>query len=182
MRKLYYLYCVFLLSFTSCAEQQDFDQAKDLEIITDISGPLLFIASPESFINEATTVNFISQNINFDGFNSKVFSERVLSGYLTFQVENSTSKQLDFTIDFLDEAGNILDTEFFSIPAAPPSVLIERELYYGPPSGRSIEIIKNTSSFQLSAVNNSGNTSVATSDAPRVVFRSSGSFKMRLIE
>ena len=180
--RIRYLYFFCLILLTSCIEEQDFDQAKDLEIITDISGPILYVESPENLINDATDSNFISQNINFDGFNAAIFSDRVISGSLNFQIENTTSKQIDFTLDFLDDADTVIDSEFFSIPAAPPTVVINREIFYGPPSGRSIDIIKNTSSFQLSAVNNSGNTSVSNDNEPKVIFRSSGNFKLRLVE
>tara|TARA_R110002051_G_scaffold107681_4_gene180601 strand:+ start:4730 stop:5284 length:555 start_codon:yes stop_codon:yes gene_type:complete len=177
-----YLYSLCLILIASCSEKQDFDQAKDLEIITDVSGPILYIESPESLINDVNESNFITQNVNFDGFNSDVFSKRVISGSLKFQIENTTSKQLDFTIDFLDNTGSVLDSEFFSISASPPTIVIDREIFYGLPSGRSIEIIKNTSSFQLTAINNSGNTSTSNNNDPKVVFRSSGSFKLNLIE
>tara|TARA_R110000868_G_scaffold86347_9_gene242287 strand:+ start:16095 stop:16652 length:558 start_codon:yes stop_codon:yes gene_type:complete len=177
---LYYFICLFF--FSSCSDKQDFDQAKDLEIITDVSGPIVYIESTEALINSIPAPSFLTQNINFDGFETNLFSDKVISGSITFQIENTTSKQVDLTVDLLDDAGNILDTEFFSINASPPAVLINREIFYGSPSGRSIDIVKNTSSILLSFVNNSGNTSVSNLPEPKVIFRSIGSFKLRVIE
>jgi hypothetical protein len=175
-------YFIYLFLFTACSDVQNFDQAKDLDIITDVSGPILYLESTEALINDTPTASFLNQNINFDAFNSDLFADKVISGSLIFQIENTSSKQLNLTVDLLDDAGVILDSEFFSINAAPPAVLIDREVFYGPPSGRSIDIIKNLSSIQLSFVNNSGNISVSNLPEPKVIFRSSGSFKLRIIE
>tara|TARA_R110002050_G_scaffold18755_7_gene54456 strand:- start:16446 stop:16991 length:546 start_codon:yes stop_codon:yes gene_type:complete len=175
---IYYFIC--LLFFSSCSEKPDFNQAKDLEIITDVSGSILYIESTEALINSTPMPGFLTQNINFDGFEDDLFSDKVISGSITFQLENTTSKQLDLTVDFLDAAGNSIDSEFFSINAAPPSVTVNREVFYGPPSGKSIEIIKNISSIQLSFINNSGNASVSNLSSPKVIFLSSGSFKWKV--
>ncbi len=182
MRKSSAFYINCLLLFFSCTEKQDFDQVKDLEIITNVSGPIVYLESTEAFINNTTIPNFLTQNMNFDIFETNFVADRIISGSITFQIENTTSKELALTIDFLDKAGSIIDSEFFLINAAPPLVAIRREIFYGPPSERSIEIVKNISGFQLGFVNNSGTTSVSSLPLPKVVIKSMGSFKLALIE
>lgn len=171
-----------LILLVSCSEEQDFDQYKDLDIITDASGPVLYVESTEDLINLMTTPNFPPQKVNFDGFKTNFFADRVISGTVDFQIENTTSKQLEVTVDFLNDADDVIDSRVVLVPAAPPSVIINENFEYGPPSGSSIEIIKNVSSIQLSVVNFSGNTSVSSLPDPKVIFRSSASFKLRVIK
>lgn len=168
-----------LLAITACSDEQDFDQARDLEVISDVSGPVLYFESTEDLINSSP---IITQNVNFDGFNSELFSDRVISGFLTFQIENTTSKQLDIRVEFLNEAGNLLDVETFLVDAAPPAVIEDREVFYGTATGKSIDIIKSTSSFLIIFTNNSGSTSVSSLSDPKLIFRSSASFKLRVVK
>lgn len=171
-------YFFWLLTILACSDAQNFDQAKDLEVITEATGPMVYLETTEDLIN---TSGGVSQNIDFNGFNVDLFADRVISGSIIFQLENSTSKQLDVRIDFLDEGGNTLDFELFSLNPAPPTVISDYEVFYGPPSGKSIDILKNTSSFQISILNNSGNTSVSSLPDPKLIFRSSASFKLRVL-
>ncbi|QXP54080.1 hypothetical protein [Cellulophaga sp. HaHa_2_1] len=170
---------LLLVVISACSDEQDFDQARDLDVITDATGPVLYLESTEDLINASPV---ISQNINFDGFNSELFSDRVISGSLTFQIENSTSKQLDIRVIFLNEAGSPLDVVNFSTAEAPPIDIIDTEIFYGTAAGKSIDIIKSTSSLQVIFTNNSGSTSVSSLPDPKLIFRSSASFKLRVIE
>jgi len=172
---------ICFLSIFSCSDEQDFDQARVLEVIPDISGSVIYLETTETAINAISPAP-ISQNINFDGFASGFFSDRVISGFLKFQFDNTTSKNIQIRIAFLDAANNPLDSVTIQVPAGPPLRRVDREFFYGPPSGSSIDIIRNTSSLQLTFINNSNNTSVSSLPDPKLIFKSSASFKLRILE
>ncbi len=168
-----------LLAFYSCIERQNFDQYDDLEIIPTVEAGILYIESPERLLNEIPGQDFYSQDFNFDGFSVDAFSDRVLDGFVFYEIENTTSKEMEATVEFLDEAGNTLDTQYFHVDPA-PTPLLQRQVAYGNGTGRSIEIIKNTSSIQVSVRNLGDNSSVSSLPDPKIIFRSSGKFRLRL--
>ena len=171
---------VFFGLFSSCSDSLNFNQAEDLIAEPEIEASLLYIETPERIINLATASNFITQDFNFDAFSSNFFAERVIEGTVTYVVENTTSKELVVTVQFLDESGTVLDTEVFSVAAAPTEIL-EVEIPYGG-TGRSIDIIKNTSSIQVTGENVTGDTT-STSGVPdaKVTLKSKGKFKLSII-
>ncbi len=167
---------IFILVLASCSDEQDFSQAKDLEVTTDLSGPILSVEVPEDIFNSDT---FIPQEVNFDGFQTSLFSERVVSGVINFEVNNTTSKELDLTVNFLNDSGVIIDYKIISIDAAPPEQIVLDSLVY---DDSNIEILKSISSISVSVENNGDTTSVSTIDDPKLTFQSSGSFKLELLE
>lgn len=167
----------FLLPF-SCIEEQDFNQYDDLNITPTYEASVLYLEVPEYAINDITGPNTYSQNFNFDAFSEDVFADRVLEGVLKYEVENTTSKPLDIVIQFLDEAGTVLDTEQFQLDPEPTGVLV-REIAYGP-AGRNLDILRNTSSLLLTATNLGDNTSTSSQPDPMLTLKSSGKFMVRL--
>ncbi|WP_088341521.1 hypothetical protein [Robiginitalea sediminis] len=169
------LACLLLVS---CSEKQDFGQYDDLAVIPTVEASLLYIEAPERIINQVSGLNFVQQTFNFDAFAEAFVSERLVDGSVRYRVENTTSKPLELTVEFLDEAGNTLDAETFTIGPAPTAVLV-REIAYGP-GGRSIDIIRNTSSIRVSAENLGDNSSVSTLPNPMITLQSSAQFRIRL--
>lgn len=163
----------------SCVEKQNFDQYDDLNITPEITSSLVYVESPEEFINNQAGVDFYTQDINFDAFNEAFIADRILDGSITYQVENTTSKPLEITLNFLDEGGNVLDTEVFDIAPAPTAVLT-REIFYGGATGRSLDIIRNTSAIRVTGRNLGDNTSVSSLPDPKIILRSSARFRIRL--
>jgi hypothetical protein len=170
------LICAAILS--SCADKQDFDQLDNLDVTPTAEASILYVETPERIINQVTGINFYSQTFNFDAFSEEFFADNVLDGVVTYEVENTTSKPLDITFEFLDDAGNSLDSENFTVNAAPTAIL-QREIAYGP-AGRSLDIIRNTSAIRVSAINLGDNTSVSALPNPTVFLRSSAKFRIRL--
>jgi hypothetical protein len=176
MKLLKKLIPIFILVFASCSDEQDFSQAKDLEVTTDLSGPILSVETSEDVLNAGT---FTPQEVNFDGFQTDLFSDRVVSGVINMEVCNSTSKQLDITVELLSDGGIVLDSKLISVDAAPPEQTVLDSLVY---DDSNIEILKNVSSILVSLENNGDTTSVSTLDDPKITFQSSGSFKLELLE
>lgn len=168
---------LIFLSFLSCIEEQNFDQYDDLNITPTFEASILYLEVPERTINLVTGLNTYSQNFNFDAFAEDIFSERVLEGVLIYEVANTTSKPLQIEIQFLDEAGTVLDTERFQLDPEPTATL--QEIAYGP-AGRSIDIIRNTSSITLTANNLGDNTSTSSQSNPMVTLKSSGKFTVSI--
>ena len=177
---IYLLLGFALVCSSACVEEQDFDQLEDLQVTPTIEASILYIESPESVINLATGISFYANTFNFDAFNETFFADKVLDGVVIYEVENTTSKELDITVEFLDEAGNALDIEQFSVSPA-PTALLRTEIAYGP-GGRSLDIIRNTSAIRVSATNLGDNTSVSNLPDPKIILRSSGRFRIELVQ
>ncbi|MRI02349.1 hypothetical protein GH721_17520 [Kriegella sp. EG-1] len=178
-RKIGFLIYVLVMMATlqSCVEELDFDQFDELQIEPEIEGSILYVEAPEDIINRAIASNFYTQDFNFDGFSDAFFADRVIDGVVTYLIENTTSKDLNISVDFVDEAGNVLDVEFFNIPPAPPMQQVLREIPYGG-TGRSLDILINTSAIRVSAENNGDTTSVSDIPDAKVTIKSSGKFRL----
>ncbi len=159
-------------------ERQDFNQYDDISLRPIYEASILYVEAPERLINEVTTTNFFSQDFNFDAFSEPFFAERVLDGIIIYELENTTSKALDVIVEFLDEGGNILDTEAFQLEPA-PTARLRREIAYGE-AGRNLDIITNTSTIRVSATNLGDTTSTSNLPDPMVTLKSSGKFRVRL--
>lgn len=160
-------------------QEQDFNQLDDLNITPTITSSILYMEASEELINTVVPGDFYSEEFNFDAFTEEFFSDGVLSGVLTYELENSTSKRIDILIELLDENGNVLDAEPIAVDPAPPVFIKRVEIAYGP-GGRRIEIIKNTSAIRVSAQNLGDNTSTSGEANPKIILRSSGAFKIEL--
>jgi hypothetical protein len=180
-RHLFYLVTLFtaFIGLMGCAEKQDFNQYDDLAITPVLEASILYLESPESFINQAPAALYHTETFNFDAFAEQFISENVLDGLLTYELDNTTSKELEITVEFLDAGGNVLDTEIFLIEPGPTSSL-RREIAYGGVSGRSIDILRNTSAIRLSGRNLGDTSSVSSQSDPVIIFRSSAQIRIRL--
>ncbi|AYN69014.1 hypothetical protein D1013_17315 [Euzebyella marina] len=170
---------VFLLAATlfSCVEEQDFDQYDEIEVTPTLEASMLYVEAPEDMVNSAPSNVVFTQNFNFDAFSYDAFSERVLDGTITYLVENTTSKTLSITIEFLDDQDNLLG-QADNITVDPNSTS-QLDVSYGD-AGRSIEIIKNTSSIRVSTTNLGDTTSVSNQPDPKIVVKSSAKFRVQL--
>jgi hypothetical protein len=162
----------------SCTENLDFNQYDDLEATPTYEAGILYLEVEEGLINLLVGVDVFSQNFNFDAFSSDIFADRVLDGTLTFVLENTTSKELEITVELLDEGGTVTDTVLFLTQPA-PTAIIQSEIAYGD-AGRSIAIIKTLSTIRITAKNLGDNTSVSNLSNPLITLKSSGKFRLRL--
>lgn len=163
----------------ACTEEQDFSQFDDLRVTPTLASGLFYMESDEDLINTAGALNsFYSQEVNFDAFNEQYVAERLLEGVITYEIDNTTSKELRLIIEFLDDTGNPLDTEIFTIEANPTETVI-REVPYGP-GGKPIDILANTSSLRITANNLGDGTSVSSAEDPKIILRSGAQFVFRL--
>lgn len=176
--KRFFSSSLFLVLFGSCVERQDFNQYDNLSLTPTYEASILYMEVPERLINELVTNTFFTQDFNFDAFSEPFFAERVLDGFVIYEVENTTSKALNIIVEFLDEGGAILDMETFQLDPAPTAVL-RREIAYGD-SGRNLDIVRNTSTIRISASNMGDNTSTSSLPNPLVNLKSSGKFRIRL--
>lgn len=174
-----FIVALFTLILFSCSDEQDFDQFDALNIIPTAEASLVYLEVPEEIINQGSAGTFYIQTLNFDAFEEGFFAENVLDGVITYEAENTTSKPLDITLEFLDESGNVLDTENFMLGPAPTAIL-QREISYGTPTGRSIDIITSTSAIRITGINLGDTTSVSSLPDPSVFLRSSAEFRIEL--
>lgn len=171
----------FSLAFlaTACSTEQDFSQFDDLDVFPEIEGGLLLVEAPEPEINLVGTAIVLSQEFLFDGFQTPFFSDRLVEGLLTYEIDNTTSKSLDVVLEIIDDSGASIDVERFTISASPSQTIV-RNVAYGTGAGKSLSIIKNTHSFRVTIINDGDFTSVSSSSNPAVRFKSSGKFKLQL--
>lgn len=174
------VFIFFLYSFLviSCADEQDFDQFDDLSVEPTVASSIFYFESDEETINTAGSGGFYQQTFTFEAFNEAFVSERVLDGVITYQIENTTSKALGILIEFLDVDDNVLDTENFTI-VEEPAPLLERQVAYGD-GGKSLDILRNTTTIRVSGENLGDATSQSTQNDPKIILRSSAAFRLRL--
>lgn len=178
--KYYFLsFALALIGLSACSESQDFDQIDALEVTPTVEASMIYVEAPERIINQLSGVNFIQQTFNFDAFAEDFVSERLLEGVITYELENTTSKPFEVLIEYLDDADNVLDSEFFSMPPA-PTALLRRDVAYGGLGGRNIDIIRNTSGIRVSAENLGDNSTTSNLPNPMVILRSSAAFRIQL--
>lgn len=173
----YAIFWVFFL-FHSCAEEQNFDQFDDLSVTPTLATSIFYFESPEDIINQSPPGIFHVQTFTFEAFNEAFVSERVLDGTITYELENTTSKELNLLIEFLDEMDNVLDTETFTVQPQ-PSPLLERQVVYGL-NGKPLDILRNTTRIRVTTENRSDNTSQSSVNEPKIILRSSAVFRVRL--
>lgn len=174
----FFLICMLLFLSFSCSEKQDFSQYNDLNITPTLEASIFFIKVQESLINRVEDVSFFTHDFNFDAFEEAFFSDRVVEGVITYELENTTDKPIEIEIEFLDETGTLLDTELFVMPPAPTALVI-REVAYGN-AGKSLDILRNTSDLRLNAANFGDNISTSGIPGASVVLKSSAQFTLRL--
>nr|WP_299175587.1 hypothetical protein [uncultured Allomuricauda sp.] len=182
MRRLFFpplLAVIALFLIFSCAEKQDFNQFDDLEVTPTVASSIFYLESEEQHINAVGNfTDFYSQIVNFEAFNEEFVAERLLEGTITYEIENTTSKDLNITIEFLDAEGNVLDAQVFDVDQA-PAPLFSLEVFYGP-GGKNIEILTTTSALRISASNLGDSTSVSSLPDPKLILRSAAEFTFRL--
>lgn len=182
MKKLLSPWLLLVLTFMvsiSCSEEQDFDQFDDLSVTPTVASGLFYLESDEEFINSVSAVRtFYAQTFNFDAFNEQFVAERLLEGTISYELENTTSKTLNITIEFLDEGENVLDIESLSIDPAPAQTQT-LEVVYGS-GGKSLDILINTSSLRVAGNNLGDATSISSESEPKVIMRSAAEFLFRL--
>ena len=170
-------FCLLLFA-TSCVEQQNFDQYDEISITPEVEAALLYLEAPEEEINAASDLVFISEAFDFNAFREQYVADHLLEGQLIYQLENTTSKPLRISIEFLDDAGIVLDTETFTMDPA-PTALLNREVAYGP-AGKSLDIIRNTSGLRISGTNLGDTTGSSQLPDPAFVLRSTAKFRLEL--
>jgi len=173
----FFLALLGLFSLNSCSEELDFDQAEDLQVTPTVATSLFYLETPEAEINSAPAGSFISEVFEFEAFSEDFIAENVLEGTITYEYENSTSKEIQLNIEFLDAAGEILDVEQFPVDA--PSGAVQREVLYGV-GGKSLDILRNTTQIRLSGANLGDNTSTSSASEPKFILRSSAAFRLQL--
>jgi len=181
MKKLVHIFkfvSAAFLMFLSCAEEQNFDQFDDLSVEPTVASSIFYFESDEATINAAGTGAFYTQNFTFEAFNEAFVAENVLDGNITYQVENTTTKELQITVDFLDADDNVLDSESFVIEPA-PTALLERQITYGV-GGRSLDILRNTTNITVRGENLGDATSTSSLTEPKIILRSSAEFRLKL--
>ena len=90
-----------VLMVLSCSEKQDFDQLDDLEITPTYETSVFYVKAQESLINRVSGLSFFTQDFNFDAFEEPFFADRVLSGVISYELENTTSKPIEISLEFL---------------------------------------------------------------------------------
>lgn len=177
MKKACLLLITFVLLF-SCADEQDFDQFDDLAIEPTVASSIFYFESDEATINSLGSGAFYEEIFTFEAFSDPNVADRVLDGVITYELENTTSKEIGLLIEFLDADGTVLDSEPFNIDQDPAPVL-ERQVAYGA-GGKPLDILLNTTNIRVSGENFGDASSQSSQTEPKIILRSSAAFRVRL--
>ncbi|GGG55786.1 hypothetical protein GCM10011414_27040 [Croceivirga lutea] len=178
MRTYYTLLMVIVLTFVSCSEDLNVNQADDLAIEPTVASSIFYFESTEEVINLAGTGGFYSEQFVFEAFSESFINDKVLDGIITYQISNTTSKAIELQIEFFDASGNTLDSEQFSIEAN-PAPETEIQVAYGN-GGKSIQILRNTSQIRVNGINLGDGTSTSTQENPKIILKSSAAFRIKI--
>ena len=162
----------------ACVEEQNFEQADDIAVVPEMEAAMLYMETPEEVINEQPGLTFLSATFDFLAFQEEFVAENILDGSLIYQLENTTSKPLRLSIEFLNDAGTVLDTETFTLDPAPTAIL-NREVVYGP-AGKPMDILRSTVALRISGTNLGDTSSVSAEPEPMFVLRSTAKFRIQL--
>ena len=169
---------IVIVTLVACTEDVNFSQVDDLEVEPTLASSIFYFESTEEVINQTGAGVFYSENFTFEAFSEAFISDRILDGVITYQLENTTSKQIDLEIEFLDDSGNILDSESFVIQPE-PAPITEVQVAYGD-GGKSLDILRNTRSIRVNGVNLGDGTSISSQPEPKIILRSSAAFTVKL--
>ncbi|SHI89038.1 hypothetical protein SAMN04487911_10754 [Arenibacter nanhaiticus] len=168
-----------MTSGLSCVERQDFDQYQDLDIIPKVPASLLYYEVSETALNNAPIGVPFSEDYNFDAFNEDFIADRIIEGSIAYEIVNTTSKPVDIVVTFLDENDRELDFTDFSVAAATSEpFVLEKTVAYN--QADTQRVVKNISSIRIRVINRGDNTSQSSLKDPKVIFKSSAEFKVRL--
>jgi len=171
-----FAFIVFLSSYT---EDQNFNQFNELEIVPNVATSLFYFESSEAVINLAGTATFYSSVFTFEAFEEKFVADNILDGVIQYEIDNTTSKEIDVLIEFLDASGNSLDNEFFRVVTGPSNILLE--VAYGTATGKTLDILRNTTNIRVTATNLSDIISTSSQNEPKIILRSNAEFRLRLL-
>jgi hypothetical protein len=161
-----------------CVEEQNFDQADDIAVVPEMEAAMLYMETPEEVINGEPGLTFLSETFDFLAFQEQFVAENILDGSLIYQLENTTSKPLRLSIEFLNDAGTVLDTETFTMDPAPTAIL-NREVVYGP-AGKPLDILTSTVALRISGTNLGDTSSISGEPEPKFALRSTAKFRIQL--
>ena len=178
MKKTFCYLFLFLVFLSSCAEEQNFNQFDDLSLIPTVASSLLFFESPENTINQLPPGDFYSETFTFVAFSEAFVADRVVDGSIIYELENTTSKELNVLVEFLDASDGVLDSESFLIQPEPAPSL-ERQVAYGN-GDRSLDILRNTTQIRITGTNLGDNISESTVNQPSIILKSDAVFRIRL--
>ena len=156
-RQVLFMLFVFIvqIAFNSCSDEVDFSQADDLVVEPLVASSIFYFESTEDLINRGTGA-FYTQLFEFNAF-SQPLEDRILEGNISYQLQNTTSKPLNVTIEFLNDNGDVLDIENLTI-AATPAPNTEVQVSYGL-GAKNIDILINTTQIRVTGINQGDNSS-----------------------
>jgi len=178
MKKKFGCLFLFLIVLSSCAEEQNFNQFDDLNLIPTVATSLLFFESPENTINQLPAGNFYNETFTFVAFSEAFIADRVVDGSIIYELENTTSKEINVLIEFIDASNTVLDSESFLIQSE-PAPFLERQVAYGN-GDKSLDILRNTVQIRITAINLGDNISESTVSQPKIILKSNAVFRVRL--
>lgn len=156
---------------TSCAPDQNFEILKNPNALESLEGTLINLEAEEHLANQSGSPIIISKNFEIQNFFPSFNTEKAGICVLNYQIENTTSKDVNVIVVFLDRDGAYLDLESFILPTAPTGIL-NREVTYGTASGKNIDVIKNAVTVKVSVHNMGDRKSVSVLSEPKISFAS----------
>lgn len=166
------------LVFWACTEEQYTEQFEELQVQPSLESSLFYLRSTEEVINVFGGIGSVyEEEFEFDAFSQDFVDDRILEGFILYEIDNTTSKPLRIEVDFLNE-DQLLDTEQLQVSAYEENYSLQ--VFYGP-GDKPLEILANTTVLRVRVVNLGDNVSESTLPSPSLVFRSSFQVTLTLL-
>jgi len=158
--------------FLNCTKDVDFNQTSDLEIDPILESSIVFIeASADNLITDGRELSIKSDFIELEVFNNGFIRDNLRKVDLIIEATNTLPRDFSYTLNFFDDAGNILQNNTFLISEAPSNTItFEND---------NLDVIKNTTSIQFTIEMLAG-TPITSASQGRVSIKSKGIFYFNL--
>jgi len=93
----------------SCTKSIDFNQAKDLEVTSELEASFIHFNEPPSrFLANGVEVSMSQDFVDIEFFRSKFIVDNLERVELVFETKNTINREFEFTVDFIDITNNIV--------------------------------------------------------------------------
>ncbi len=167
---------------TSCTEEVDFNQAKDLTLEPILASDLIFFNAPATkFFIDGSELSTIRDSVIIDLFNRDFVVDNVVKAEFVFETTNSINRAFSVQIDFLDDTDLHKHSFTISSLASPTNtdiVSMHTEVF----ENTLLDALKASNKVILTVQALSGGSPINDNTPGRIQLKSKGIFYLKIEE